>query len=83
MNSEEKPYIHSDNNMQARFLWRPGQPHCVDWTYAIVTTRCPTANSSILAYEGDAWQTGRGTDGNVAFRWLHDASADGLSRSAM
>lgn len=68
--------------MQARFLWRPGQSHAVDLSYAVVTSSCPTENSTILAYEADSWQSELGTDFNVAFKWLEHAALDGLGRNA-
>lgn len=81
--SENKPYIHSDGKMQARFLWRPEAAHSVDWTYSVITTACPSANSTILTYVADAWSTAFPYDSAFARSWLVQASADGLSRNAL
>ncbi|KAL5093626.1 hypothetical protein Trisim1_010357 [Trichoderma cf. simile WF8] len=81
--NENKPYIHSDGKMQARFLWRPEAAHSVDWTYSVITTACPSANSTILTYVADAWSTAFPFDSAFARSWLVQASADGLSRNAL
>lgn len=69
--------------MQARFIWRPYTPHSADFTYAIVTSACPSADSSMLAYTADSFSTGFDTDKSVASQWLLQALDDGLSRDAM
>ncbi|KAL7952502.1 metallo-beta-lactamase superfamily protein [Trichoderma compactum] len=81
--NENKPYIHSDGKMQARFLWRPEAAHSVDWTCSVITTACPSANSTILTYVADAWSTAFPYDSAFARSWLVQASADGLSRNAL
>ncbi|KAK9444714.1 hypothetical protein VB005_01778 [Metarhizium brunneum] len=81
--SEKRPYIHSDGKMQARFLWRPEADHSVDWTYSIITSACPSANSSIMAYVADAYSTSTAYDNAVARNWLKQAMTDGLSRAAL
>ncbi|KAH6898054.1 hypothetical protein B0T10DRAFT_577522 [Thelonectria olida] len=77
--TENEPYIHSDSQMQARFIWHKEAPHSVDWSYAIVTTRCPTANSTMLAYEADAFSTLTHFATQLAYGWLDLAVADGMS----
>lgn len=69
--------------MQARFLWRPEADHSVDWTYSIITSACPSANSSIMAYVADAYSTSTAYDNAVARNWLKQAMTDGLSRAAL
>jgi hypothetical protein len=69
--------------MQARFLWRPEATHAVDWTYSIITTRCPQQNDTIMAYVADAWSTSFAYDNAFARYWLDQASADGMSRNAL
>ncbi|KFA68978.1 hypothetical protein S40285_08385 [Stachybotrys chlorohalonatus IBT 40285] len=81
--TEDEPYIVSDSNMQARFIWRPYTPHSADFTYAIVTSACPSADSSMLAYTADSFSTGFDTDKSVASQWLLQALDDGLSRDAI
>ncbi|KAL7952088.1 metallo-beta-lactamase superfamily protein [Trichoderma barbatum] len=81
--NEKKPYIHSDGKMQARFLWRPESAHSVDWTYSIITSACPSANSTMLTYVADAWSTSVPSDPGFARSWLEQASADGLSRNTL
>lgn len=67
--------------MQARFLWRPGNPHAVDQTYAVVTTACPGTTSSMIAYTADAFQLELTVDPNTTQVWLPEALSDGLSRN--
>jgi hypothetical protein len=54
--------------MQARFIWHEEAPHAVDWSYSIVTTRCPTANSTLTHFATQ-----------LAYGWLDLAVADGMS----
>jgi hypothetical protein len=69
--------------MQARFIWHQEAPHAADWAYSLITTRCPTANSSMLAYEADAISTSSKTDLSLAYSWLDLAVSDGMSRNSM
>lgn len=69
--------------MQARFVWTKEAPHAVDWTYSVVTTACPMANSSLVAYVADAWSTSVKFDDAAARSWLQQALEDGLSRDTM
>jgi len=69
--------------MQARFLWQPNTPHSADWTYAIVTTVCPDANTSMLAYSADAVSTNFESDSNLGDSWLLQAMDDGMSKNTM
>ncbi|KAI9148732.1 hypothetical protein HJFPF1_10774 [Paramyrothecium foliicola] len=78
----EKPYIHSDGKLQARFLWQPEASHSSDWTYAMVTSACPDANSTMLAFTADSFNPTIALDSAVANGWLLQAIDDGLSRNA-
>jgi hypothetical protein len=85
-NRADEPYIISDEKLQARFIWRPDTPHSADFTYAIVTSACPSADSSMLAFTADAFtslNTGFEVDKGLASQWLLQAIDDGLSRNAM
>ncbi|KAH7325578.1 hypothetical protein B0I35DRAFT_493444 [Stachybotrys elegans] len=81
--TEDKPYIHSDSKLQARFLWRPENPHSADWTYAMVTSTCPSSNSSMLAYTADIVSTGFEFTTYLAENWLLQAMDDGLSKNTI
>ncbi|KAM0418903.1 hypothetical protein ACHAPT_012168 [Fusarium lateritium] len=81
--TEDKPYIHADSMMQARFIWHEEAPHAVDWSYSIVTTRCPSANSTMLAYEADAFSTLTHFDTQNAYRWLDQTVAAGMSNNTI
>lgn len=67
--------------MQASFIWHPEAPHALDWTYSIVTTKCPNANSTMLAYVADVFSTSVPFDTQFAWGWLEQAVADGMSRN--
>ncbi|KFA68552.1 hypothetical protein S40285_07054 [Stachybotrys chlorohalonatus IBT 40285] len=80
--TEEKPYVHSESRMQARFLWQPHTPHSVDWSYPMVTSACPDASSSMLGLTADSFNPTIALDSNIANSWLLQAIGDGLSRNA-
>jgi hypothetical protein len=69
--------------MQARFLWRPENPHSADWTYAVVTTSCPSSGTNMITYTADIVSTGFEFTTYLADSWLHQALSDGLSKNAM
>ena len=69
--------------MQARFIWHPDAIHAVDWTYSIITTKCPTKNNTMLAYVADAWSTSVSFDDELAMNWLDQARTDGMSRDTL
>jgi hypothetical protein len=81
--TEEEPYIISDGKMQARFLWRPHNVHAADWTYAVVTTSCPTASSSMIAFTADIYSDGYEFDYQLTNGWLLQSIEDGLSKSSI
>ncbi|KAL7906632.1 metallo-beta-lactamase superfamily protein [Trichoderma velutinum] len=82
--NDEKPFIHSDGKMQVRFLWRPEAAHSIDWSYAMITTSCPSAKSSMVLYEGDAWSNVIITFPDlVALQWMDQIRGDGVSQNAI
>lgn len=80
LNSEDKPFIYSDSEMQVRFLYQPDTPHAADWTYAVVTA-CPAANTSMLAYISDAVSTNFESDTSFGDAWVLQALGDSLSKN--
>ncbi|KAF5601782.1 hypothetical protein FPANT_1646 [Fusarium pseudoanthophilum] len=83
--NQTHPYVHRDNKVQAWFNWADQAPHAADWTYVMVTERCPDKNSSIFVYEADTWEAGLSVDlGNQQQmrQWLDQLLEDGLPRSA-
>lgn len=82
--SDKKPFIYTDGKMQVRFLWRPEAAHAIDWAYAMITTSCPSANSSMILYEADAWSNVIVTfSDTLALQWLDQIRGDGVSHNAM
>ncbi|KAM5344363.1 hypothetical protein ACJ41O_012900 [Fusarium nematophilum] len=84
--NETHPYVHRDSKIQAWFLWEEQATHAVDWSYAVITEKCPTANSSIVALEADAWEAGvpaEQSDQALMRQWLDQVLADGLTRDAI
>ncbi|KAF5985470.1 hypothetical protein FBULB1_2899 [Fusarium bulbicola] len=82
--NQTHPYVHRDNKVQAWFNWADQAPHAADWTYVMVTERCPDKNSSIFVYEADTWEAGLSVDlGNQQQmrQWLDQLLEDGLPRS--
>ncbi|RBA18139.1 hypothetical protein FPRO05_11155 [Fusarium proliferatum] len=82
--NQTHPYVHRD--VQAWFNWADQAPHAADWTYVMVTERCPNKNSSIFVFEADTWEAGLSVDlGNQQQmrQWLDQLLDDGLPRSAM
>jgi hypothetical protein len=69
--------------MQARFLWQTEAVHSIDWTYSVITSACPTDNTSMLAFEADAWSTSVSWNPNLARNWAQQAMSDGMSRDTM
>ncbi|KAH7147579.1 hypothetical protein DER46DRAFT_671308, partial [Fusarium sp. MPI-SDFR-AT-0072] len=83
--NQTHPYVHRDNKVQAWFNWADQAPHAADWTYVMVTERCPDKDSSIFVFEADTWEAGLGVDlGNQQQmrQWLDQILDDGLPRSA-
>ncbi|KAM0458584.1 hypothetical protein ACHAPV_005976 [Trichoderma viride] len=82
--TDKKPFIYSDGKMQVRFLWRPEAAHAIDWAYAMITTSCPSANSSMILYEADAWSNVIVTfSDTLALQWLDQIRGDGVGHNAI
>ncbi|KAF4441123.1 hypothetical protein FACUT_2891 [Fusarium acutatum] len=82
--NQTHPYVHRDNKVQAWFNWADQAPHAADWTYVMVTERCPDKDSSIFVFEADTWEAGLSVDlGNQQQmrQWLDQLLEDGLPRS--
>ncbi|PNP84051.1 hypothetical protein FNYG_02739 [Fusarium nygamai] len=82
--NQTHPYVHRDNKVQAWFNWADQAPHAADWTYVMVTERCPDKNSSIFVFEADTWEAGLSVDlGNQQQmrQWLDQLLEDGIPRS--
>ncbi|KAG5785911.1 hypothetical protein H9Q73_000492 [Fusarium xylarioides] len=82
--NQTHPYVHRDNKVQAWFNWADQAPHAADWTYVMVTERCPDNDSSIFVFEADTWEAGLSVDlGNQQQmrQWLEQLLEDGLPRS--
>ncbi|CZR45278.1 uncharacterized protein FPRO_15547 [Fusarium proliferatum ET1] len=83
--NQTHPYVHRDDKVQAWFNWADQAPHAADWTYVMVTKRCPNKDSNIFVYEADTWEAGLSADlGNQQQmrQWLDQLLDDGLPRSA-
>ncbi|KAM5344034.1 hypothetical protein ACJ41O_012571 [Fusarium nematophilum] len=84
--NQTHPYVHRDTKIQAWFNWEKQATHAADWSYVTVTERCPTANSSIVAFEADAWEAGLDAEisnQGLMRQWLDQVLADGLTRDAI
>ncbi|KAF5586355.1 hypothetical protein FPCIR_7965 [Fusarium pseudocircinatum] len=82
--NQTHPYVHRDNKVQAWFNWADQAPHAADWTYVMLTERCPDKDSSIFVFEADTWEAGLSADlGNQQQmrQWLDQLLEDGLPRS--
>ncbi|KAH7204798.1 hypothetical protein DER44DRAFT_811991 [Fusarium oxysporum] len=83
--NETHPYIHSDINHQAWFIWEEQATHSIDWSYAFITDKCPTNKSGIAVIEADAWHPGMPDANNDRWEmreWLGQLDKDGLPESA-
>ncbi|KAM6509851.1 hypothetical protein FALCPG4_017491 [Fusarium falciforme] len=84
--NQTHPYVHRDNKIQAWFNWEQQAVHAADWSYVTITERCPTANSTMVAFEADAWEAGLDAEisnQGLMRQWLNQILADGLSRDAI
>ncbi|KLO97290.1 uncharacterized protein LW93_3266 [Fusarium fujikuroi] len=82
--NQTHPYVHRDNKVQAWFNWADQAPHASDWTYVMVTERCPNTSSSIFVFEANTCEAGLSVDlGNQQQmrQWLDQLLDDGLPRS--
>jgi hypothetical protein len=67
-------------------MWQPQATHASDWSYAVITEKCPTAKSPIVALEADAWQAGvpvGQSDQALMRQWLDQLLGDGLTDKVM
>ena len=80
------PYVHSDSRIQAWFMWQPQATHASDWSYSFITTKHPSANSSVAIFEADAWQAGmpvEQSDQELMRHWLDQLVQDRVTMDAM
>ncbi|KAI8715270.1 hypothetical protein NCS52_01034400 [Fusarium sp. LHS14.1] len=83
--NDTHPYVHSDSKTQAWFLWEEQSTHSIDWTYAIVTEKCPSKRSPVAVLEADIWHPGMPdgqNDRELMREWLDQVNKDGLPESA-
>lgn len=84
--NDTHPYIHADENIQAWFLWQPQATHASDWSYSFITSRNPSANSSVFVFEADVWQAGmpaEQSDQALMRHWLDQLVQDRLTMDAV
>ncbi|EEU42952.1 uncharacterized protein NECHADRAFT_95379 [Fusarium vanettenii 77-13-4] len=83
--NDTHPYVHSDSKTQAWFVWEEQSTHSIDWTYAIVTEKCPSKRSSVAVLEADIWHPSMPdgqNDRELMREWLDQVDKDGLPESA-
>ncbi|KAF7557064.1 hypothetical protein G7Z17_g971 [Cylindrodendrum hubeiense] len=84
--NDTHPYVHSDENIQAWFMWEQQASHAADWSYSFVTTKCPSHDSPVAVLEADVWQAGmpaEQSDQALMRQWLDQVVGDGLTEKAM
>ncbi|KAH6980842.1 hypothetical protein BKA56DRAFT_632550 [Ilyonectria sp. MPI-CAGE-AT-0026] len=84
--NDTNPYVHSDGNIQAWFMWEDQGSHAADWSYSFVTAKCPSENSTVAVLEADVWQAGVSTgqsDQALMRQWLDQVMRDGLTENAI
>jgi hypothetical protein len=84
--NDTHPYVHADSNIQAWFMWQPQATHASDWSYSFITSRSPSANSSVAVFEADVWQAGmpaEQSDQALMRHWLDQLVQDRLTMNAM
>jgi len=67
-------------------MWQPQATHASDWSYSLVTARCPTVDSAVAVFEADVWQAGLPdgqSDQALLRQWLDQVRQDGLADKAM
>ncbi|UPK93981.1 hypothetical protein LCI18_004916 [Fusarium solani-melongenae] len=83
--NDTHPYVHSDSKTQAWFVWEEQATHSADWTYALVTEKCPSKRSPVAVLEADIWHPGMPdgqNDRELMREWLNQVDKDGLPESA-
>ncbi|KAK7408439.1 hypothetical protein QQX98_009366 [Neonectria punicea] len=84
--NDTHPYVHSDEHIQAWFMWEQQATHSADWSYSFVTTKCPSEDSPVAVLEADAWQAGmpaEQSDQALMRQWLDQMVKDGLTDKAI
>ncbi|KAH7166477.1 hypothetical protein EDB81DRAFT_839002 [Dactylonectria macrodidyma] len=84
--NDTHPYVHSDENTQAWFMWEPQGFHASDLSYSFVTTKCPSNDSPVAVFEADVWQAGVSpalSDQAQMRQWLDQVMNDGLTKDAI
>lgn len=84
--NDTHPYVHTDSKIQAWFLWQPQAAHASDWSYSFISSREPSANSSVAIFEADVWQAGmpaEQSDQALMRRWLDQLVQDRLTMNAV
>ncbi|KAH6880353.1 hypothetical protein B0T10DRAFT_412091 [Thelonectria olida] len=84
--NDTHPFVYSDNKIQAWFMWQHQTTHASDWSYAVITEKCPTAKSPVVALEADVWQAGVSageSDQALMRQWLDQVLGDGLTDKAI
>ncbi|KAH7184894.1 beta-lactamase-like protein [Fusarium flagelliforme] len=81
--NQTHPYVHRDGNISAWFNWENQAAHAADWTYVVITQRCATPDSPVVAFEADSWEAGinieRSSIGQMR-QWLDQIVLDGLPK---
>ncbi|KAF5244602.1 hypothetical protein FAUST_2118 [Fusarium austroamericanum] len=80
---ETHPYMHNDDKIAAWFNWEDQPSHASDWTYVVVTERCASADSPVVAFEADSWEAGLDAElssQSQMRQWLDQIVSDGLPR---
>jgi hypothetical protein len=84
--SQSQPYMHTDGKIAAWFNWEDQAAHASDWTYVVVTERCASPDSPVIAFEADSWEAGLDAElssqGQMR-QWLDQIVSDGLPRHTM
>ncbi|PTD06895.1 hypothetical protein FCULG_00005498 [Fusarium culmorum] len=81
--NETHPYMHNDDKIAAWFNWEDQPSHASDWTYVVVTERCASADSPVVAFEADSWEAGLDAElssQSQMRQWLDQIVSDGLPR---
>lgn len=78
--------MHNDDKIAAWFNWEDQPSHASDWTYVVVTERCASADSPVVAFEADSWEAGLDAElssQSQMRQWLDQIVSDGLPRHTM
>jgi hypothetical protein len=84
--NDTHPFVYADDDTQAWFMWQPEATHAADWSYAMITRKCPLPSSPVAVFEADAWQAGmpaEQSDQALMRQWLDQLDQDGLTEEAL